>query len=107
MLKLLFIIVSIMLILTIVTAKYFVFNCKNPKILSRCGILMGILFAVYSLFALTLMLMQPGIIYGLVLLLLALSPYIIGKLTKYENLNASTILQILFIAAGILYVAVY
>ena len=103
-LKLLFIFVSTLLILIIAAAKYFIFRCKNQKFLSRCGFVVGTLFALYSIIALILMFYTSSLGERFILLLLALSPYVIGKLTRYENLSISSILQMMFLVIGILFV---
>lgn len=104
MLKIIFISVSTLLILTISTGKFFIFNCKNTKYLTQCGLVMAILFALYSISALLISFYTEPIINKLALVLLALSPYILGRLTSYKSLNISTIIQLMLLIIGILYI---
>ncbi len=104
MLKIFFISISTLLILTIFTGKFFIFNCNSPKHLTQCGLIMAFLFALYTINALILMVFIEGITSKIVLLLLGISPYIIGKLSTYKNLNIATILQIILLIIGILYI---
>lgn len=104
MLKIIFISISTLLILTIATGKFFIFNCKNSKHLTQCGLIMAILFALYSICALLLTFFTGRISYKIILILFAISPYIIGKLTTYKSLNLSTIIQLLILLTGMFYV---
>lgn len=103
MLKIIFISISALLILTITTGKFFIFNCKNSKYLTQCGLIMGILFALYSINALLLTFFTNDISSKIILILLAVSPYIIGRLAAYKNLNISTIIQLIILLTGIFY----
>jgi len=104
MLKIVFISISVLLILTISTGKFFIFNCKNTKYLTQCGLIMAILFALYSINAFLLTFYVENVFYKAVLVLLAITPYIIGKLTTYKFLNFATILQLLLLVIGILFI---
>lgn len=104
MLKIIFISVSTLLILTISTGKFFIFNCKNTRYLTQCGLVMAILFALYSISALILAFFTNVVSYKLGLILLAISPYLLGKLTSYKTLNISTVIQLILLVIGILYV---
>ncbi len=104
MLKIIFISISTLLILTITTGKFFIFNCKNSKYLTQCGLVMAILFALYSLNALFLTFFTNQLSFKAGLILLGISPYILGKLTTYKTLNISAIIQLFLLLIGILYV---
>jgi len=104
MLKIFFISISSLLIFTIFTGKFFIFNCTNSRYMAQCGLVMAILFALYSINGIILAILPSSITYKIILIALGISPYIIGRLATYETLNVATFVQLTLLLGGIVYV---
>ena len=106
MLENIFIALSSILALLLIIYKVFVCKIKqNPKISVYVSIITGVLF-LYILFALMLSVTSVGIVNRVIILLLGLSPFIIGKLATYKKENLFSWIQIFVIILGVVYILV-
>lgn len=103
MLELVFLIVSILLFLNILLGKMFVFGRTNSIAISKCGVLMGMLFLFYSLSAFSFVIFDSVLTHKVIMFLLGLSPFIIGKLTTYKTINVYSIIQLFVILSGLIF----
>lgn len=106
MLKLIFILISSILVLLLSIYKLFLSKQKRtPGISVFVSAIGGVLLA-YILCSFALAIFISGMIYKTVIILLGLSPFIIGKFATYEKENIFSYLQIFIVAFGIFYVLI-
>ena len=97
-----FIIFSLILILSILLFKLIISKSKDNIKSSSFVAIIAIFLALYILMACIIALFKNDLIMGL----FAISPFIIGKLATWEKEKIYTIIQILTIMASIIY-AIY
>ena len=66
--------------------------------------LIGGTFIVYVLCGLGISVFLPGLIKKIIMIIFAISPFIIGKLVSYEKLKFYSIIQILCVILSVVYV---
>jgi hypothetical protein len=104
MLKILFLIFSILLVLFMFVYKKFVCKLKRT---SKTSVFVSFLAGILLFYILTTILYAittKGILNKVILMLLAFSPFIIGKFATYEKEKLYSYLQILIVTFGIFYV---
>jgi hypothetical protein len=77
---------------------------KNSNKFSPVMAFLGALVLLYVLNSLVLVLLLPNIIYKFIMLLFAASPFIIGKLVRYEKLKFYSTIQILCVILSLVFV---
>lgn len=105
MLKIIFVISALLAVSSIVLGKLFVFGRQKPVFVGNYAASVGALLGFYSIMAIA-MITQGGYIDKLVMFIFALSPYLIGRITTYRNINFFTMVQILTLILSALY-AIY
>lgn len=90
----LFILASVLLVFMMAYGKFFVFKKREPQFISDyCALLAGIVGA-YSLLALGLALLLTNNVDKLTMVLLAVSPFLLGLVTTYHTEKYFTWVQV-------------
>ena len=103
MLKIMFIIISLLAASTIVIGKLFIFGRQKPVIVGNYAASVGAILGLYSILAIAMM-TQGGYLDKLVMLIFALSPYLIGKIVTYRSIKLFTLMQIILLMLSALFV---
>ncbi len=103
MLKIMFIIISLLAASTIVIGKLFIFGRQKPVIVGNYAASVGAILGLYSILAIAMM-TQGGYLDKLVMLIFALSPYLIGKIVTYRSIKLFTLMQIILLILSALFV---
>lgn len=98
----LFIILSILLFLSLLSGNIYFYNHKNRFIREKSVAIGAILMILYILFCMTEVFFAPFTAKP-VLIFCGISPFIIGHYTTYKALLFFTILQLLVISAGVIF----
>lgn len=96
------VIVNIMSIITLLTG--LLCNLKQPKIKAAYGYTIAANFLLYIILLCIVAIFELIVnynLYSIILLLCAISPFIIGKLVKYETLKIYTYVQVMFFAISL------
>ena len=104
MLKLSFIIISFMLAFSISAYKLFESKIKKASKVSIFVPFIASVMSVFVLCALVLFFVIPGVLNKIIVLLLGLSPFIIGKFATYEKENLYSRLQVITVILGAMYI---
>lgn len=102
MLKTIFIVSAILAAVSIVIGKIFVFGRQKPVFTGNYAAAVAAVIGVYSILAFA-MLTQGGYFDKLAMLLFALSPYLIGRITTYRNINFFTMVQVIVLILSAFY----
>ena len=106
MLKLIFILISIVLALMLSIYKLFLAKQKRtPAISSFVSAIAGVMLT-YILCAFVFSIYISGMLNKLIIILLGISPFIIGKFATYEKENIYSYIQIFIVSFGIFYVLI-
>lgn len=100
----LFSISGLLFILSIILHKLYISKQKDMMKASNFIASMAIFIGLYILSGILLCLFVQPIIYKLIMLLFALSPFIIGKLATYEKEKIYSLIQIFCVLISILFV---
>lgn len=106
MFKFLFLIVSVILFGLLLVYKMYI--CKlnrTPKISAFVSLITGMLL-LYVLCAFLGVILVSGVLNKIILLILGIIPFIIGKFATYEKENFYSYLQIFIILLGLIYIVV-
>ena len=104
MFKFLFLIISVILFCLLSVYKMYICKLKrSPKISVFVSLITGMLL-LYVLCAFVGVILVPGILNKIVLLILGIIPFIIGRLATYEKENIYSYLQIFIILSGVIYI---
>lgn len=96
-LYLIFILISFVLACMIVVQKLIMCKIKDNIKKSDFVAAIAVLFFLYVLFALLLVIFTPVLMSKFIMLVFALSPFIIGRLATFKSENFYSILQVLII----------
>lgn len=102
MLKMFFEISAVLTAVTILIGKLFIFDKQKPTFVGNYTAFVGALIGVYTIMCIT-MLVKGDYFDKAVMLFFAVSPYLIGKITTYKNLNFFTTVQIFTLILSALY----
>lgn len=103
-LKILFALSSVLYILFLVFLKFYFSKKKSNVDISNYIALMAVFLAVYVLSGLILVVFLKGILYKSIILLFAMTPFIIGKIATYEKEKLYTLTQFILMFISIIFV---
>ncbi len=95
---------GLLFVLTIIIHKLFISKQKDMMKASNFIACMASFMAIYVLSGIILTFAEPKLTHKLIILLFALSPFIIGKLATYEKEKIYSFIQILCVLISILFV---
>ncbi len=107
MLKLLFSISGLLFILSIIIHKLYISKQKDIMKASHFVAGMAIFMGIYILSGIVLSFSVKGIINKLIILLFALSPFIIGRFATYKYVKIYSLIQIICILISIFYIFIF
>ena len=96
--------IGIMLSVLLSIRTFFPNIFKNSNKFSPVMAFLGSLFVFYVLAGLILAIFMPTFVYKCILLLFAISPFIVGKLVSYKTLKLYSIIQILCVILSVAFV---
>ncbi len=102
MLKMFFEITAIFTAFSILIGKIFIFGKQKPTFVGNYAAFVGALMGFYTIMCIV-MLIKGDYLDKAVMLFFATSPYLIGKITTYKNLNFFTIVQIFTLIFSAIY----
>lgn len=100
----LFFMIGILLSIMLAFRTYFPDLFKNSNKFSPVMAFLGGLLVFYVLVGLILAVILPNVLYKLIMLVFALSPFIIGKLVSYEKLKFYSTIQVLCVILSVVFV---
>lgn len=103
-LKILFVIFGILYVLSVILHKIYFSKLKDNVKISNFVALMTLFLLLYIIFGLILVLFVKGIFYKTIVLLFAMSPFIIGKVAVYEKEKIFTTVQFISIFISIIFI---
>ena len=105
--KIIFSIIAILLALLLALRVIFESKFKNNNKLSPIIAFIGALFLLYTLTGIILCIIYPSLLTKLILLMFAISPFIIGRLVNYKSLKFYSIIQIICVILSIGFVVIF
>ncbi len=106
MLKTLFALSGLLFILSIIIHKLYISKQKDIMKASHFVAGMAIFMGIYILSGIIMGFAVKGIINKLIILLFALSPFIIGRFATYKHIKIYSMVQIVCILISILYILI-
>ena len=103
MLKVIFMISGFLFVFSIIIHKLYISKQKNIMIASHFIASMAVFMGLYTLSGIILALIIPNIINKLLILLFALSPFIIGKFATYNKEKIYSLIQIICVLISIVF----
>ncbi len=106
MLKLIFIISGLLFVLSIIVHKLYVSKQKDMMKASHFIAAMAIFMGIYILSGIILSFLIPNFLYRLLIIVFALSPFIIGKLATYEKEKIYSFIQVFCVLISLVFILI-
>lgn len=103
LIKYIFLVIGVILALLLIIRPVLTKILKDNMKVSFYVSCMAIVMFLYVFFAFLAVIFMPSYLTKAVMLVLGLSPFIVGKLVTYEKVLFYSIIQIVFVIAGICY----